>query len=195
MSAPWIAVVVALWAVVIVMVVVMAGVVRKAAVALERASTAGSGGQHMPIGPNLGTSLPDVKVEAADGSLVSLADLPNPCVVAVLTSTCSPCLAVADRLAGDPSLVATLDRLVVLTDRDGRARVDPGGPVLVLADAQGRVIQALGLPGTPFVLSVDADGAVRSGTILTGVEQLVHLLEDIGTRPAVRPAGTSAPVR
>jgi len=178
LSAPWIAAVVCLWVVVVVLAVVVAGVLRRVATVLESLPAAGQAGRVMPAGPPVGDRLPGLEVVREDGSVMSLSELPGPLVLAVLTSHCSPCLAVADRLR-DPELAARLDGLVVLTDGEGRGRLALGDPVVVLADSRGELMSVLQLPGTPFVVGVDCDGVIGSAQILGGPEQLVDLLAEV----------------
>ncbi len=179
MSAPWIAVVVCLWVLFIALTLVVAGVLRKVAAALESLPAGGFSSRQMPMGPSLGSTLPPLEVRRADGSQMSLADLPGPFILAILTSHCSVCLTIADRLRAEPDTLASLDGVVVVTDTEGPERLGLGHPITVLVEPQNQVISALQLPGTPFVIAVSADGTVQAAQILAGPGQLVNLLDTV----------------
>lgn len=183
MSSPWIAAFVCLCTAVVVLAVVVAGVLRRVAAVLEDTAAHGHGGRPTPAGPPVGDPLPALVAQQPDGSSVTLDQLDGPMVLAVLTSHCQPCLSVADGLAADPELMARMDGLVVLTDGGGRDRLRLDNPVVVLADPDGRAMRGLDLPGTPFVISVGADGLVRDAHVLAGVEDLVGVVEGISGTP------------
>jgi hypothetical protein len=186
MSAPWIAVVVCLWVLFVAMALVMAGVLRRVATALE-AVPAGPRKHEMPSGPPRGSGLPAMEVRREDGSHASLSELPGPFVLAVLTSHCAPCVAIADRLRADPPLLASLDGVVVVTDPDGPARLDLGPTVTVLVDPHDQVMASLQLPGTPFVIAVGADSTVQTAQLLTGPGQLSTLLDRVRSSSTAEP--------
>ena len=118
-------------------------------------------------------------VQRTDGSELTLAELPGPLVLAVLTSHCSPCRSIAEQLRRDPETMARLAGLVVLTDPEGPERLELGDPLTVLIDPTGTITSQLELPGTPFVLAVNADGTVHAAQLLAGPTQLVNLLDAV----------------
>lgn len=101
MSGVWIAVIVCLWAAVLTLAVVVAGVLRRVAAVLDSGSVAGLAAGMRP-GPAVGSRLPDHRAGQESGPMVALSELPGPCVLAILTSTCSPCLTVAQWLREHP---------------------------------------------------------------------------------------------
>lgn len=167
---------VCLWVLLISLALVVAGVLRRVAFVLESLPADGTG-QQMHNGPSVGSRLPELKVEREDSSRLTLADLPGPFVLAVLTSHCSPCLAIADQLRGELDRLVELDHLVVVTDEYGRERLNLSEPVVVLADLDNQVMSRLQLPGTPFAIAVNAKGVVESAQLLGGLDQLVRLLD------------------
>ncbi len=182
MSAPWIAVMICLWVAVIALTLVVVGVLRRAAAALEALPGGSFSASDLPTGPPAGSKVPPMSVRRMDGVELTLGDLPGPYVLAVLTSHCSPCRSIADQLRKDPQTVAKLDGLVVLTDPEGPERLalgalgGPGGRPTVLVDPTSSITAQLALPGTPFVLAVNADGTVHAAQLLAGPAQLVNLL-------------------
>jgi AhpC/TSA family len=178
-TAPWIAVMVCLWVVVIALVVVVVGVLRRAAAALESLPSGSFSTRDLPMGPPAGSKLPPMAVQGTDGADLTLADLPGPFVLAVLTSHCSPCQSIAEQLRGDPQTLAKLDGMVVLTDPEGPDRLGLGAPLTVLVDPTSQITAQLELPGTPFVLAVNADGTVHAAQLLAGPAQLLSLLDAV----------------
>lgn len=166
----------ALWLVVALLVVVVIGVLRRSLAVLE-ASAAGGPSSARVVGMPAGRPLPDLEVSDSDGLAMRLTELPGPLVLAVLTSHCQPCLDLAGRLAGaDPQ---RLGGLVVLTDSGGREALSVPGPVRVLEADSANLASDLGIPGTPYVASVERTGLVRSAGILAGVEHLLGLLDGL----------------
>ncbi|MGH9064946.1 MAG: peroxiredoxin family protein [Acidimicrobiales bacterium] len=187
MTAPWVAVVVCLWVVVISLALIVAGVLRKVATTLESLHSRAAPGEHMVVGPPPGSALPPVLLSKSDGAQVSLADLAGPFVLAILTSHCSPCVAIADRLRAERPTLASLNGLVVLTDPEGPERLSLGYPLEVLVDRHSRALSDLQVPGTPFAIAINAEGTVQSAQFLAGVDQLANLLD------AVRPSRARIP--
>ena len=180
MSAPWIAVMICLWVAVIALTLVVVGVLRRAAAALEALQGDGSfSTSDLPMGPPEGSKLPPMAVRRTDGSDLTLAELPGPFVLAVLTAHCSPCRSIAAQLREDPQTLAKLDGMVVLTDPEGPDRLGLGDPLTVLVDPTGQITANLQLPGTPFALAVNADGTVHAAQLLAGPVQLVNLLDAV----------------
>lgn len=179
MTAPWIAVMICLWVIVIALVFVVVGVLRRAAAALESLQDNSFSTSDLPMGPPAGSKLPPMAVRRTDGSDLTLAELPGPFVLAVLTSHCSPCQSIAGQLRDDPQTLAKLDGMMVLTDPDGPERLGLGAPFTVLVDQTSQITANLQLPGTPFVLAVNADGTVHAAQLLAGPVQLVNLLDAV----------------
>jgi hypothetical protein len=178
-TAPWIAVMVCLWVVVIALILVVVGVLRRVAAALESMQGSSFSTRDLPMGPPAGSKLPSMAVRRTDGSELTLAELPGPFVLAVLTSHCSPCQSIAGQLRDDPQTLAKLDGMVVLTDPEGPERLGLGTPLTVLVDPTSQITAQLELPGTPFVLAVNADGTVHAAQLLAGPGQLVTLFDAV----------------
>jgi hypothetical protein len=189
-TAPWIAVMICLWVVVIALTFVVVGVLRRSAAALESLQGDGSfSTRDLPMGPPAGSKLPPVAVRRTDGSDLTLAELPGPFVLAVLTSHCSPCRSIAGQLRDDPQTLAKLDGMVVLTDPEGPQVLGLGTPLTVLVDPTSQITANLQLPGTPFVLAVNADGTVHAAQLLAGPVQLVNLLDAVRVSGELDSAG------
>src|SRR6185437_1490245 len=97
-----------LWVIVIALVFVVVGVLRRAAAALESLQADSFSTRDLPMGPPAGSKLPPMAVRRTDGSDLTLAELPGPFVLAVLTSHCSPCQSIAGQLRDDPQTLAKL---------------------------------------------------------------------------------------
>jgi hypothetical protein len=181
-SAPWVAAFVCLWVAVIVLAFVLVGVLRRVVAALEHASSGEPKGAPLPAGPPLGQPLPGYEVETSGGDSIRLSELPVPLVLAVLTSSCSPCLAIADRLRSESERLTDPSRLVVVTDQTGHERIDLDHILTVLVDKQGLLLSVLDLPATPFVVTLSADGTVSSARIPGGAEDLFALVAGVRER-------------
>ena len=181
MSVPWIIAFACLCVVVLALVVVVAAVLRRVALVLESQPPTTVAPQSS--GPARGRQLPDLDVISADGESITLSSMEGPFVLAILTSHCAPCVAVADWLTDHPDQMAGLGQLVVLTDADGQALFDLGDRVRVLAAGYEAMMAALAIPGTPFAITVDADGRVADGSLLTGgAQRLLELLKQSTSR-------------
>jgi hypothetical protein len=181
MTAPWIAAFVCLWVLVLGLAAVVTGVLRRVAPILEVSSAAGapSAERH---GPPVGEPLPAIEVQRRGEDPVRLSDLGGPLVIAVLSSQCDPCPAISGWLAANEARLDGLDRLVVLGDGDGHARLGLPESVRLLIDDRRRAVRGLGVPGTPFAIEVDGDGRVISSSLVHGPEHLVSLLEESAVR-------------
>lgn len=102
---------------------------------------------------------------------------------------CSPCRSIAEQLRDDPQTLAKLDGMVVLTDPEGPERLGLGAPLTVLVDPTSQITANLQLPGTPFVLAVNADGTVHAAQLLAGPVQLVNLLDAVRVSGELDSAG------
>lgn len=174
MSTPWIVIVVCLWLVVLGLVVVVGGVLRRIAVVLESQPVAVSGSRR--VGPPHGERLRGLTVGRSDGGAAELVELAGPFVLAVLTSHCGPCLSIVEWLRDHPESLETAGTLIVLTDRNGRSVLDLDAITTVITDDAEQMFSALNIPGTPFAIVVNQDGTVDSSTILTGPSHLLQML-------------------
>lgn len=193
MSAGWIALFVSLWLVVLLLVVLVLGLIRKVT-ALEADLNRGEREPSHVGGPPLGVRAPPV---TGHRELASLPDTERGRVVLFLNSSCGACR----RLAGD---LRTADRtattsgwderdfdLVVVTDPNGcDAYADLDADAMVVQTG-GELSRAWSVPGTPFAVAVDTGGVVR-GSAFAGtrakLDQLSRVLPaSVGLRatPAV----------
>lgn len=179
MSAPWIAVVVCQSVLIIALAIVVVGVLRRAVGALDAVHNAGFSTRDLAAGPPIGTRLPAMSIRGTDGSDMTLADMPGPFVLAVLTSHCAPCRSIAEQIREDEEMLAGLEGLVVITDQDGPERLGLREPIRMVIDSDGLTVSSLDLPGTPYVIAVDADGAVQSAQLLAGPAQIVSFLDSV----------------
>jgi hypothetical protein len=184
-SAAWIVVIGCLWVVGCVLAITVAGVLRRLATVLEaQAQAPASPPTDQRIGPNKGSPLPQLRVQRIDGRSMTLSELSGPFALAVLSSHCGPCLLISDWLRSHSDRLDGL-ALMVLTDVSGREVLGLPAEVEVLADERDEMFQVLNLPGTPFVISIDASGLVVSASLLGGPE---HLLDVAGAALMGRPS-------
>jgi hypothetical protein len=175
LSTPWIVVVSWMCLVLVGLVAVVAGLLRRVAVVLESQPVAGSR-DVASMGPEVGSRLPDLVVGRSDGEQVALSDLPGPFVLAMLTSHCGPCLTIVEWLRDHPSSLESAGALVVLTDAGGREVLGLDDIATVVSDDAGQMFDALNVPGTPFAISVGSNGDVESSDIVAGRDHLLQML-------------------
>jgi hypothetical protein len=181
MSGGWIALIVALWLIVIALAVLVLGLISRVT-QLERAVTTQPEVRPPSRGPQPGTRLAVVsgheRLAAASGSVQRL--------ILFLSSSCEPCR----RLAADLRAAATDDGagsptpagvdLVVVTDRKG---VEVFGDLAVselVAQSAGELSSGWEVPGTPFAISVDDTGVVRASGFASKLTHLNDLAGALG---------------
>jgi hypothetical protein len=178
MSGGWIALIVALWLMVISLAVLVLGLINRVG-QLERSAAAQPEGRRAVRGPQPGTRLPVVsrheRLAAASGTASKR-------LILFLSSSCGPCT----RLASDlRAAAATEERVQALPPADVELLVvtDLGGAEvfgdLVVAElvvqSDGELSSAWDVPGTPFGVSVDETGVVRASGFASTLAQLNDL--------------------
>lgn len=159
MTGWWAAAFVVLWLLVVVLCIVVIALARQVGTLHLRLGPRGA----LEIddeGPALGEPLPSVDAAAADGAPVMLGGAGRPRLVLFASETCTVCREVSP---GIPAAAAA-------------GRLDP----IVLHDP--RAEQALGVPGTPFVLVLDEQGIVRAKGTVNNLEQVEGLVDTANRR-------------
>jgi thiol-disulfide isomerase/thioredoxin len=141
--------------------------------------------EHPSVEPvEVGSPLPELTLPSlASNEEVSVADLRGPLVMNLWASWCVPCREELPELqryadAGDVAVigVATEDRRSAAT----ALAQDLGLRFLSLEDQEGRLKSALGAPGLPVTVLVDAGGMVRYVHLEPGLDEpaLAALVEE-----------------
>lgn len=174
-----------MWLVVVLLVVLVLGLIRKVA-ALE-AVAAGDRrepGAERVGGPSLGSPAPSL---TAHPELTTMPATRHGRVLLFLNSSCSACRRLADELRMHDRAVFTsgLDvggvELVLVTDRDGRAAFAGLNVDVIVVQAGGELSCAWSVPGTPFAVAVDHDGIVRASAFTNTATRLGELSRALRT--------------
>jgi hypothetical protein len=186
MPAAWIVLVLVLWLVVVLLVVVVVGLIRRVG-EFERISLTNRPTRPRVVGPAVGSRLPAVLrfervLATGEGASRQL--------VLFLNSSCGPCA----KLAGELRTIAGGEadggerlrgggRLVVVSDPDGVASFADLGASDMIAQADGELSRAWGIPGTPFVVAVDESGVVLGSAFASTLEQLCEVAGTLAGEP------------
>jgi hypothetical protein len=156
MSGTWIAVIVALWAVVVILAVIQIGILRRVLPFLEQAAAVPA----MPPAPPAGMVLPHFEATLDDGSAITAAQLAGrPFVLFFASRGCAPCRRLLLQLDGrswPPGQVAVY---LVMAD-DARAEIPVPAGLTPLLEHDGSVSRTLGVTATPLAVAVDGQGVV-----------------------------------
>lgn len=181
MPAPWVALIVVLWAVVIMLTVVVLGLLRRIQ-HLQPSPLPAAAPRPTLSGPTLGRLVPVV-----DG-YEELAPRPldhRPRVVLFLSSSCGMCVKVAEGLR---SRYACLDAPTCFDDVDLVLVTDPAGATsladlasLVISQTDGKLSERWQIPGTPYAVAVGDDGIVRAASFVTDFVDLCEIAETLQT--------------
>jgi hypothetical protein len=143
------------WICIVLLALGTAGLLRRVD-ALERAQTSGRGAPGAPPGPRPGLSLPVQRFLDMDGDR----DL----LLLVVSPGCGSCrTALADLAAARPT---GLDVVVVTAEPSLEPLTVPPG--FAVAPDAGELVDILGVPATPYLVRLDADGTIRRADVVTG---------------------------
>ena len=155
MAAPWIALMVALWLVVVFLAVILLGLIRRVNDLEDAARRAA-----LPRVPRLvtGRQLPDSE------NLTVAEWRGRKLLLLFLSSGCGSCQRLADELRAakcdeEPSPLGEL-RLVLITDPGGATRFAGLGASDIVTQTSSELTRAWGIPGTPYAVALDEDGVV-----------------------------------
>lgn len=165
MTAPWIVLFVALWLAVLLSLVLAMGLSRR----IHKLESAGgatgqlSADDMLPASVSVGGELPIV-AEGGQQLLAAVDAAKAGGVLLFLSTTCGPCLQLAEQLRGDISDVAedlSSVALIVVSDPDGPQtyRGEPFADIVV--DERRGIYDAMGIRATPAAIAVDQDRVVR----------------------------------
>jgi hypothetical protein len=164
---PWIVIVAALWCVVLYLILVVAGLSRRLAdlhVDAPSIVHPASALEAIAAGPPIGSPLPEFPNHPELGR-ASVGEAGR--VMLFVSSTCGPCLRLAEQLKRPDVIAArrelTQMDLVVITDENGREQFESFATGGVVVQHAGEVSAALGIRVTPFAIAVDREGVVALG--------------------------------
>lgn len=181
MSGGWIALMVALWLMVMALAVLVLGLISRVG-QLERSTLAQSEVRQSVRGPQPGTQLPVVA-----GHEQLAAATASRRLILFLSSSCGPCTRLATDLrtaamdGGVDALSPAGVELLLVTDLDGG---EVFGDIVVselVVQSDGELTTAWDVPGTPFAVAVDEAGLVRASgfaSTLVRLKELADVLED-----------------
>jgi hypothetical protein len=187
MSGGWIALIVALWLMVIALAVLVLGLINRVG-RLERAAGTQAASAHREVrppvrGPQLGARLPVVtgheRLATPSASAKRL--------ILFLSSSCGPCKRLAADLRaavgirdGEDAPTPAGVELVVVTDRAGVELFGDLAASELIAQSGGELSSAWEIPGTPFAISVDATGVVRGSGFASNLADLTTVAGVLG---------------
>jgi hypothetical protein len=181
MSGGWIALMIALWLMVVALAVLVLGLISRVG-QLERSALAKPEARRPVGGPQPGSRLPVVprheRLAAPSGNASER-------LILFLSSSCGPCTRLADELraaAIDEAMDALAPAgpaLLVVTDRDG---VEVFGDLAVselVVQPDGELTLAWDVPGTPFAVAVDETGVVRASGFASTLARFNELADSL----------------
>jgi AhpC/TSA family len=159
-SAAWIAVIAALWLLVILVTLAVVGTIRRTAGVLEAAEEQLRHGLSFGGGLPAGSRVPAFEGRLADGSRFEADDLDGSTVLLFLSGGCAPCLQLAAELS---EVVGTFDHelLVVLRDESDAEQLGLDSKLPLLFQPDGSVAQAFQTSATPHAFLLQ-DGLIRA---------------------------------
>jgi hypothetical protein len=142
------------WVCIVLLALATAGLLRRVD-ALERDRAAGPGTPEVPVGPRPGLRLPIERYLDLAGD--------RDVLLLVVSPRCGSCQsALSDLAAAQPT---GLDVVVVTAEPALQPLAVPPGFAAV-PDA-GELVDVLGVPATPYLVRLDADGTIRRADVVT----------------------------
>lgn len=193
MTAPWIVTVTALWALLLLVVVVQIGVLRKVMPLLEsideERDQRWAPGSALDQGPPLGSPLPDFAGTTMDGTAVTAGHLRGRDVILLLLSGgCPPCEALVAELQREGTRMLEAGLVIVADLGDGPRLTVPEDVDVVLQKDQ-QVSKVLLVSATPFALAIDASGVIRGTGFPNTMKQLQSLANGLTSSTNGRAGG------
>jgi hypothetical protein len=202
-SGPWIAAFVVLWIVVVLVLLVVVGVLRRALAVLEGATTPG-GTDHRAVSAEVvtnyggappGTRIPPFAVENGTGAALSSDELLGRARLYVfVTAGCPPCERLVAELASSPG-GEEMPIVLFAHDRSDVKVASLPPSVTVLEQPDGSASRAFQTKTFPQAFAVNADGLVQATAIpnsLSDLRMLARALEGGDRRDHPHQASTSS---
>jgi len=175
-NAFWIAAFVALSLVVLVIVAVLLGVLRRAISVLEQAESRSEGSQSLPVQAiPTGTRVGDFALRNGSHGVVNFNELvQRPTVVLLISAECGPCHRLVSELRAAKRRLAALD-LIVITDATPASETDSDIPLYIQMDRAATI--AFESNATPHAFLVDVDRVVLGSRIPRTPDDLIDLYQ------------------
>lgn len=193
MSTSWIILVVGLWAVVLLLVVVVLGLSRRVEQlqAHGTAVDAPAGISQEVAGPAVGDHLP---IPQQYRELLQMGHGGHPRLLLFMQAGCGPCVSLAAEVSesrrADEQHLLSGAQITLVTDKEGAKTFDHLGARLAVIDDFPNFSREIGVPGTPYAVTLDVTERVAAGTFLWNVALLRDVvrqasLGDSGATPAL----------
>lgn len=190
MTGPWVSAFVALWIVVLFMLFLQVGLLRRTAAILERAE--GRSGVWSPasMGVPPGASIPDFEAADADGSqFESWSQFGRRAIYLFVEEDCEPCRSLLDDMVRQGTWDIPDVDLITLVEGDLSGLAIPRDLGRLLTQAQD-VAEKFGTSATPHAFAVDESGIVVEKSIPNSFEELRSLAKTLSERRSVAPGDT-----
>lgn len=195
MTAPWIAVVVALWAFVVVLGLIMLGTLRRIAPILERAEARVAETPSI-TGLPLGATVPSFAAEDVGGGAFTKADLLGAtAAVLFLGSSCKACESFVRDLETGRAPDLRVRLVTVVADPDTARTLAQSREVVVVIDKERSLARAFESNIVPQTFVVDEHGRVRASgkpNDWDGVRHLLTIAEGGDSRTHVAAASVAS---
>lgn len=183
MTAPWIALVAALWAIVFVLGLLVLGLLNRASTLLDRVQEAlergDLGGQMVGRGLSAGSPLPMFTGRTPSGDSVTNTDLRGfPAVVLFLDPDCRPCRAIASQLREGPARLDGARLVVVMRNAEEAHSMGLGESPTIVFEPDNSVSMGFETAVTPNAFAVSADGRIVARRIPGSADDLVELARE-----------------
>lgn len=180
MTVPWIAAFVALWAVVILALLILLGLLRRVSITLEKAPTSDFAQvemQSLVRGLPIGASAPvTVEVTSRSGMQVSLVALGQWNLVVLISVACSHCKSLAAEMADIGFAAEGVRTVVVIEDTEAGHDMVAGIADLVVFQTDEAVGHAFETTATPYAFLIDPSGVIRARSHPNNVAALHSLV-------------------
>ena len=189
MSAPWVSAFVALWVVVLILLFLQVGLLRRTAGVLERVESRSGAWSPASMGVPPGASIPDFEAADADGSMFeSRSQFGRRAIYLFVEEDCEPCRALLDEMVQHGTWNMPEVDLITLVEGDVTALAIPRDLGRVLTQAQD-VADRFGTSATPHAFAVDESGIVVEKSIPNTFEELRVLANTLSERRSVARGG------
>jgi hypothetical protein len=182
MSGTWVSAFVALWVVVLIMLFLQIGLLRRTAGVLERVEGRSGAWSPASMGVPPGASIPDFEAADADGSMFeSRSQVGRRAIYLFVEEDCEPCRSLLDDMVQHGSWSMPEVDLISLVEGDLLGLAIPHDLGRVLTQAQD-VAEKFGTSATPHAFAVDESGIVVEKSIPNTFEELRALANTLGER-------------
>lgn len=180
MSTPWIVLVAVLWAVVLVLVVLVLGLSRRVE-RMQQDLTPSGGAAGFPAGPAVGERLP---TSDQYRELLRSRETKQPRLLLFMHADCLACRGLADEIDAtrgtDGQHVLGGGNVTLVTDEDGATIFDRLGIRQAVVEDYQSFKRALGVPGTPYAVALDAAERVKVARFVPNVARLRDVALEAG---------------